>query len=323
MLAGGSFGRRSSFSSDYIAEAAEIAKASVKMKGRPIHLVWTREDDIRGGMYRPSYLHKAKVGISSEKKISLWQHQIVGQSIYGMPTGIDPLSVEGVVDMPYEIPNLHVRLHTTQLPVPVLWWRSVAHTHTAFVVETLIDEMAALAGENPLAFRIKHLPAASRQLAVLKLATEKAQWGRKLPPGVGLGVAVHESFKSFVAQVAQVKVEGNNFTVQKVWCVVDCGIAVNPDVIKAQMEGGIGFALSAIKYGEITFNKGKVNQSNFFDYQMLRINEMPEVEVHIAKSSEAPTGVGEPGVPPLAPAIANAIFAVTGKRIRKLPIKLG
>jgi isoquinoline 1-oxidoreductase subunit beta len=326
LFAGGSFGRRANTKSDYISEAAEIAKATKSNKGRPIHVIWTREDDIRGGFYRPMFLHQVSAGLDKNGKISFWEHRTVGQSIMAGTAfdrgGIDQTSVEGISDLAYDTESLQVDLHSPKSPLPVLWWRSVGHSHTAFVAETMIDELAVMAKADPVQFRLGKLSQNPRWQGVLKAVAEISQWGRKLPAGTGLGVAVHESFKTFVAQVAQVKVTGKDIRVEKVWCAVDCGTAINPDVIKAQMEGGIGFALSAALYGEITFDKGHVNQSNFHDYKNLRINEMPQVEVHIVPSNLDPTGVGEPGVPALAPAVANAIFAATGKRLRQLPFKL-
>lgn len=235
--------------------------------------------------------------------------------------GIDPVSVEGAADMPYAIPNITVELHTTQVAVPVLWWRSVGHTHTAFAVEVFLDELAAAAGRDPVEFRRALLAAHPRHLGVLNLAAEKGGWGSSLPPGRGLGVAVHKSFGSFVAQVAEVSMEDDGtFTVEKVVCAVDCGTAVNPGVIRAQMEGGIAFGLSAALGEAVTLDAGIVRQSNFHNYKPLRFNRMPAVEVHIVPSGENPTGVGEPGVPPIAPAVANAVFAASGRRFRRLPL---
>ena len=328
LIAGGSFGRRANPQSDYISEAAWIAKTS-RFSSRPIQLVWTREDDIKGGYYRPAFVHKAQIGLDKKGQPLAWHHRIVGQSIMAgssfeamMKNGVDPTSVEGVDNLPYAVPNLKVELHSPKNPVPVLWWRSVGHTHTAYVVETLIDELAHMAVKDAVAYRMELLKEHPRLRGVLELAAKKAGWGKSLPKGRALGVALAESFNSFVAQVAEVSVVDGQVKVHKVTCAVDCGVAVNPDNIKAQMEGGIGFGLSAILYGEISLDKGLVNQNNFYDYQVLRMNEMPQVEVHIVESNEAPTGVGEPGVPPIGPAVANALFKVTGKRIRKLPIKL-
>lgn len=329
LYAGGSFGRRANPQSDYILEAVSIAKA---INGRvPVKMIWTREDDMRAGYYRPLYLHSLRAGLDGAGNITGWQHRIVGQSILaGTPfeaamvkDGIDVTSVEGASTLPYAIPDMFVDLHTTKIGVPVLWWRSVGSTHTAFSTETFIDELAQAAGKDPLEFRRALLGKKPRHLAVLNLAAEKAGWGRKLPPGTGRGIAVHESFNTFVAEVADVRVmKDGAIKVERVVCAVDCGIAVNPDVIRAQMEGGIGFALSAALHGAITLNQGRVEQSNFHDYRPLRINEMPRIDVYILQSDAAPTGVGEPGVPPVAPAVANSIFAATGKRLRNLPLRL-
>lgn len=332
LLAGGSFGRRANPASDYIAEAVSVAKATRDLSA-PIHLMWTREDDIRGGYYRPMFVHAISAGLDAQGNPVAWNQRLVGQSIAAgtafegglVKDGIDMTSVEGASNLAYAIPNLHVELHSPKLGVPVLWWRSVGHTHTAFSTEIFIDELAAAAGKDPYAFRrtlIQH----PRLDGVLELAATKAGWGTPLAPKSGVrrgrGIAVHESFNSFVAEVAEVSVKPDgSFSVDRVICAVDCGIAVNPDQVRAQMEGGIGFGLSAALHSAITLKAGRVEQSNFHDYPLLRISEMPRVEVHIVPSQAAPTGVGEPGVPPLAPAVANALFAATGKRLRKLPFE--
>ena len=335
LFAGGSFGRRANPASDYVREAAMIAR---QIKGAaPVKLVWTREDDMQAGYYRPMYFHAIKAGLDASGNVVAWQHRVVGQSILaGTPfeafmvkNGIDATSVEGASTLPYAIPNLQVDLHTPKVGVPVLWWRSVGSTHTAYSTETLIDELAVAAGKDPVAFRKDLLTGHPRHLGVLELATSKAGWGTPLAPGKagekrGRGVAVHESFNTFVAQVAEVTVKGDgSFSVDRVVCAVDCGIAVNPDVIRAQMEGGIGYGLSAALHGAITLKDGVVEQTNFHQYPPLRINEMPAVEVHIVTSSQPPTGVGEPATPVVAPAVANAIAAATGKRLRVLPLTLG
>jgi len=329
LYAGGSFGRRANPHSDYVLEAVHIAKA---IGGRaPVKLQWTREDDMRAGYYRPMYYHALQAGLDAHGNLTAWTHRIVGQSIIAgtafesgmVKNGIDVTSVEGAANLPYEIPNMLVDLHTTAIGIPVQWWRSVGSSHTAFSTETFIDELAVAAGRDPVAFRRTLLSRHPRHLGVLDLAARKAGWGKPLPKGRGRGVAVHESFHTFVAQVAEVTVNPDgSFKVDRVVCAVDCGIAVNPDVIRAQMEGGIGFGLAAALHGAITLKEGRVEQSNFHDYVPLRINEMPQVEVHIVASNEKPTGVGEPGVPPIAPAVANAIAAATNKRLRKLPLRL-
>lgn len=334
LFAGGSFGRRASTQSDYVLEAAHVAKAWGG--AAPVKLVWAREDDMRAGYYRPAYLHRISAALDDKGMPVAWQQRIVGQSIasgsvfeaYMVKDGVDRLSVEGASNLPYAIPNLAVDTHITTTGVPVLWWRSVGSTHTAFSTETFLDELARAGGHDPVAYRRALLTQHPRHLAVLELAAQKASWGKPLAPGKkgekrGRGVAVHESFHSFVAQVAEVTVQADgSFKVDRVVCAVDCGIAINPDVIRAQMEGGIGFGLAAALHGEITLTQGAVDQSNFTDYPVLRIHEMPKVEVHIVASEEAPTGVGEPGVPPIAPAVANALFAATGQRLRDLPLRL-
>jgi isoquinoline 1-oxidoreductase subunit beta len=324
LLAGGSFGRRANFESDYIVEAVEVAKAV----GVPVRLMWTREDDIAGGHYRPFFLHGLEAAVDEAGAVTAWRHRLVGQSILGntpfsgmIKDGIDPLSVEGAANLPYAVPNLLVDLHSPRLPVPVLWWRSVGSSHTAFATEAFLDEVAQAAGQDPLALRRALLADHPRHRAVLELAAEKAGWGSALPTGWGRGVAVHESFHSVVAQVAEVSVAASgDLRVERVVCAVDCGIAVTPDIVRAQMEGGVAFGLSAALYGAITLKDGKAEQSNFHEYRCLRMGDMPQIEVHIVASGEPPSGVGEPGVPPVAPAVVNAIFAATGRRIRRLPI---
>ncbi|HEV7613435.1 MAG TPA: xanthine dehydrogenase family protein molybdopterin-binding subunit [Steroidobacteraceae bacterium] len=327
LYAGGSFGRRANAGSDYIVEAVSIAKA-YGADGTPIKLQWTREDDVHGGLYRPMYFHKLEAGLNAQGRLTAWRHVIVGQSIIaGTPfapalikDGIDGTSVEGAANIPYAIPNVSVELSTTTVGVPVLWWRVVGSSHTAFAVEAFIDEVAHAAGQDGLAFRRTLLEQQPRMKAVLELAAEKAGWGAPLAPGKGRGIAVAEAFKTFVAQVAEVAVDKNGqVKVERVVCAVDCGTPINPDIIAAQMEGGIGFGLGAVLYGAITLKDGRVEQDNFNGYRVLRINEMPKVEVHIMPSAEPPTGVGEPGVAPIGPAVANAIFAATGKRIHVLP----
>lgn len=332
LFAGGSFGRRASKDSDYVLEAVHIAKAT--KGGAAVKLIWTREDDTRAGYYRPLYLHTVKAGLDKHGLPVAWQHRIVGQSITqgtsfektSVKDGIDATSVEGAANLPYSIPNLQIELHTTNdfVKVPVLWWRSVGSTHTAYAIEVMMNRLALASGRDPVEFRRSLLAKHPRHLGVLNLAAEKAGWGSSLAKGKGRGIAVHESFNTFVAQVAEVTVNSDDgtFTVDRVVCAVDCGIAVNPDVIRAQMEGGIGYGLSAALHGEITLREGVVEQSNFNDYQPLRINEMPRIEVYIVPSPANPTGVGEPGVPPIAPAVANAITAATGKLIRQMPIRL-
>ena len=329
LAAGGTFGRRANPDSDYIAEVASIAKAT---GGRyPVRLIWTREDDITGGRYRPLNYHRVTAGIASDGKVA-YRQRIVGQSILAgtpfgamMKNGVDPTAVGGNAAEQYDLAHAHISWNDPKVGVPVLWWRSVENTHTAFSKEVMIDELAEAAGQDPVAFRLGLLGSHPRHVAALKLAAEKAGWDQAFPKvkGRGRGVAVHESFGSVVAQVAEVTVHDDKISVDRVVCAVDCGIAVTPDVVKAQMQSGIGYGLSAALYGKITLTDGHVDQSNFHQYQVLRINEMPRVvEVYIVPSGNPPSGVGEPGTPPIAPAVANAVRAATGIRLRSLPFDL-
>lgn len=323
---GGGFGRRANPTSDFVAEAVQVAKAA----GAPVKTVWTREDDIRGGYYRPAFVHRAKIGLDKQGLPVAWQHVLVGQSILaGTPfeammvkDGIDSTSVEGVADSPYlkAIADHRVGLHSPKTGIPVLWWRSVGHSHSAFVMESLIDELAHAAGKDPVSYRRLLLKDHPRHLGTLNLAVEKA--GKPPAPGRARGVAVHESFGSYIAQVAEVSVEKGAIRVHRVVCAVDCGIAVNPLMIEAQLQSAVAFGLSAALQSELTLKEGRVQQSNFHDYPVLRLNEMPTVEVHIVPSTEKSGGIGEPGVPPVAPAVANAVAALTGKRLRELPLRL-
>ena len=326
---GGGFGRRAVPSSDWVNEAVHVAKAAAA----PVKTVWTREDDVRGGYYRPAFLHRVRVALGDDGLPAAWDHAMVGQSIMtGTPfegsfakTGVDPSSVEGVADSPYlkAIANHRVQLHDYRAPVPVLWWRSVGHSHTAFVMESMIDELARASGVDPVAYRRRLLADQPRHLGVLNLAAEKAGWGSPPPAGRARGVAVHECFGSYVAQVAEVSLANGRIRVHRVVCAIDCGIAVNPATIEAQMESGIAFGLGAALESAITFADGRVQQSNFDDYRVLRLPAMPQVEVHIVPSRERPGGVGEPGTPPIAPAVANAVAALTGQRLRELPLRPG
>ncbi|MBL8564865.1 MAG: xanthine dehydrogenase family protein molybdopterin-binding subunit [Hyphomicrobiaceae bacterium] len=325
LLAGGSFGRRATPSADIASEAAQAAKAFGKK--RPLKILWTREDDITGGRYRPLYVHKIKGAVDGTGSIVGWSETIAGQSIVAgtpmaamMKDGIDPTMVEGAEDLPYAIPHLKVDVHTVDVGVPVLWWRSVGHSATGFSTETFIDELLALAGKDPVQGRLDLLAEHPRHRAVLQEVARMAGWGDKVPEGRARGVAVHKSFNTYVAQIAEISVGSENAPrVHKVWCAVDCGLAVNPDIVRAQMEGGIGFGLGAALYSAITLDKGRVQQTNFDAFRGLRINEMPQIEVSVIRSAEAPSGVGEPGVPPIGPAVANAWAKLTGKRVRQLP----
>ena len=298
------------------------------MPGTPVKLIWTREDDIKGGRYRPMYYHSMKAGLDAQGNVVAWTHRIVGQSIMkgtafeGQPGSLDATSVEGASNLPYAVANIDVDVHSPAFPVPVLWWRSVGSTHNAYATEVFTDMVAKAAGKDPLAWRMAMLGKHPRHTAVLDLAAQKSGWGSDLGPNRARGLAVAESFGSFVAQVAEISRDAQgNIKVDRIVCAVDCGMAINPDMIRAQMEGGIGYGLGAVLKGEITLKDGIVEQGNFDGYDVLRINEMPKIEVHIVPSDVAPTGVGEPGVPPAGPAVANAIFALTGKAPTILPIK--
>lgn len=330
LMAGGSFGRRAQGSSHLAIEAAEIAKAA----GRDgaFKLVWTREDDVKGGYYRPITVHKLRAGISDDGKIATWENVLANQSIMsGTPLammikgGLDSSSFEGSNELPYQFGARRIGWAQLESPVSVLWWRSVGHTHTAYAVETFLDEVLEEMGKDPIAGRLELLPPdATRERGVIEKVAEMSGWTGRARDGKGYGMAYTKSFNTYVAEVVEVEDRGGKPHVTKVWCAVDCGIAVNPDVIRAQMEGGIGYALSAILHSQITLAPGgEVQQSNFHDYPMLRISEMPEVEVAIIQSDADPTGVGEPGVPPLGPALANAWRALTGQKQHQLPFLTG
>ena len=323
-LLGGGFGRRAVLDCHFVREAVQVSKAIMK----PVKVVWTREDDIRGGYYRPAAHHVVSGGIDATGKPAFWQQQIVCQSfVVGTPLesmmvkdGVDGTAVEGVAELAYDVPNMNVNWNRAPNGVPTLWWRSVGHSGNAFVTESFIDELAHLAGKDPYQYRVSLLAHHPRHLGVLKMAAEKAGWGKPLPAGRARGIAVHESFGSFVAHVAEVSIpKPGSVKVHRITAVIDCGPVVNPETIKAQLEGGAVFGLTAAMYGEISFEKGRVKQGNFYDYKLLRMNEMPQVDVFIIPSTEKMGGVGEPCVPPVAPAVANALFKLTGKRIRKLP----
>jgi isoquinoline 1-oxidoreductase beta subunit len=315
LYAGGSFGRRANPLADYTMETAAIAKAA--NTNAPVKLVWTREEDTRGGFYRPMYYHTMKAGLDAEGKIVAWQHRIVGQPIMA-GTGIDQSSVEGASNVPYDIPNILVDLHSTKVGVPVQWWRSVGSTHTAFAVECFLDDIARAVKKDPVQLRRELLAKHPRHLGVLDLAVEKAGWAQ---PAAGKlrGIAVHESFSSFVAEIVEATKTPSGYKLERIVCAVDCGLAVNPNIVATQMESGIGYGLSAAINGAITLRNGQVEQANFNDYPVLRMNQMPKVEVHIVPSSAPPTGVGEPGTPPIAPALVNAINS-GGASLHSLPL---
>ena len=323
LYAGGSFGRRANPHSDYLVEAVAIAKAAGVSE--PVKMVWTREVDMRAGFYRPMYVHTLKAGLDQDGKLVAWQHRIVGQSIlagtaFGGP-GLDTSSVEGASTLPYDIPNLSVELHTTKLAVPIQWWRSVGSTHTAFSTECFLDEIARATKQDPYAMRRallsdKH----TRHKAVLELVANKSGWTQPRGKDEVWGLALHESFNTVVGQVAQLRRTANGFKLEKVICAVDCGLAVNPNIVAMQMESGIGYGLAAALSGAITLKDGRIEQGNFDDYSVLRMNQMPAIDVHILPSTNKPTGVGEPGTPVIAPALANALAAANGNSIRTLPL---
>ncbi len=328
---GGGFGRRAE--TDFVVEACEVSRAMQA----PVKVIWSREDDIRHDQYRPAARHVLRAGIDASGAPVAWSHRVVSPSIVAkfmpswLPTfathlagplkgGVDASAIEGALDLPYAPPDFELSYSQADLGVPVGFWRSVANSHTAFAVQCFVDELAALAGKDPVAYRRELLARSPRDLAVLNLAAERAGWGTPAAADRFRGVAVHESFGSFVAQVAEISIDAGAVRVHRVVCAVDCGQVINPDTVAAQMEGGIVFGLTAALRGRITLAKGRVTQSNFHDYKLLTMREMPLIEVFIVPSTMEPGGVGEPGTPPIAPAVANAVFAATGKRVRNLPI---
>ncbi len=318
---GGGFGRRGEV--DYVTDAVEVSKAV----GAPVKVVWSREDDIQHDFYRPTTYNVFRAALDPQGTPVAWFHRIVSAGLMMQrgakpPDGVDRTAVEGAANLPYAIPNLQVEYHHKDLGIPVGFWRSVGASQNAFITESFVDELAHAAGKDPFEYRRALLGKAPRHKGALERAADRAGWGAPLPPGRHRGIAVAFSYGSYAAQVAEVSVDRDGgVRVHRVVCAIDCGLPVNPDQIRAQMEGGIVWGLTAALRGAITIAQGRVQQSNFHDYPMLRIDEMPVVEVHIVPSQEAPGGVGEPGVPPIAPAVCNAIFAATGTRIRRLPIR--
>jgi isoquinoline 1-oxidoreductase beta subunit len=328
-FAGGGFGRRAVIDAHIPREAATIAK---RFRGTPIKLIWTREDDVRGGYYRPMHAHRVEVGIGRDGMPAAWRHVIVGQSLVaGTPfaamlikNGVDATTVEGAADTSYEISNFQVTAHNPTVNVPVLWWRSVGHTHTAFVLETLIDELATRAKIDPIAYRRKLLkPDAKKLRAVLDLLDEKSSWRTSLAKGHAAGISCHESFDTAVACAADVSIENKRPKIHRVTVAVHCGLAVNPLTVESQFQAGVGFGVTQLMAGgAITLKDGRVEQRNFDGYTPPYIVDAPTtVDVHIVPSTEAPTGCGEPPVPVISPAVVNALAKLTGKRYRSLPLQ--
>jgi isoquinoline 1-oxidoreductase beta subunit len=327
-FAGGGFGRRAVIDSHVPREAAVIAK---RFRGTPIKLIWTREDDVRGGYYRPMHTHRVEIGIGTDGLPAVWRHVIVGQSLVaGTPfaammirNGVDHSTVEGAADTSYNITNFHLSAHNPTVNVPVLWWRSVGNTHTAFVMETLIDELATRAKMDPIAYRQKLLKTDAKKLrSVLELLAEKATWRSNLPKGRAVGVACHECFDTAVACAVEVSVENKRPKIHRVTVAVNCGLAVNPLTVESQFQAGLGFGVTQLMAkGAITFKDGRVEQRNFDGYTPPYIIDTPiTVDVHIVPSTDAPTGCGEPPVPVISPAVVNALAKLTGKRYRSLPL---
>jgi len=321
---GGGFGRRASAYSDFVIEAAHVAKG----KTFPVKTFWTREDDMRGGQYRPMTVHRSRLALDKSGNPVAWHNRVVSQPLDGMiwlgfkPEGFDSSQVEGLATQPYGKPSLTLEAHLVESPVVCLWWRSVGHTHTTFVKETLFDEAAHSVGVDPLAYRLSLLQEHPRYIALLEKVREMSGWGRELPENTGLGVAIEKSFGTIVAEVAQVKVTGGDIRVEKVWCAADCGFAVNPLGVIEQMESAIIYGLSAALFGEITIKDGRAEQDNFHNHPIVRMDDAPEIEVEIINSGAAMGGVGEPGTPPVFAAVGNAIFVATGKRLRSMPFRI-
>lgn len=329
---GGGFGRRAE--TDYVAEAAELAS----MVEGAVKVMWSREDDMQHDFYRPASHHEFMALLDDDGMPLAWRHDMASQSIMErlMPgwlpnfvrnltvtrDGVDPTAVEGASNQPYHVPNFRMAAATVDLPIPVGFWRSVGHTHTGFVVESFIDELAHIAGKDPYQYRRDLLGEHPRHLAVLDAVATAASWDSPVPEGRARGIAVVESFGSYVAEVAEISLEDGRPRVHKVWCAVDCGVIVNPAIVQAQMESGIIYGLTAALYGRISIEGGRAVQSNFNDYEMVRMGEAPEIEVLLVPSGDEPGGVGEPGVPPIAPAVTNALFALIGRRVRELPVQL-
>jgi len=324
---GGGFGRRASTNSDFMVEAAQVANGV----GKPVKMVWTREDDMRAGHYRPYSINRVRGGVDADGRPVALHHVVTGQSLFELSPlkpmitklGYDPSQVEGSMDIPYALPNHRVETHVTMEPVPTQFWRSVGHSGNGFISNCAIDELAELAGKDVYAFRRDLLAGKPRHLAVLDKVATEAGWGKPLPAGHFHGIALHESFGSLVAQVVEASVpDGKTVKVHRVTAAVDCGFAINPDQVVAQIQGSVIYGLSAALYGEITVDQGRIQQGNFDDYPLLRLENSPPIDVHIVENGGPLGGIGEPGLPPLAPALAGAIFAATGQRIRRLPLSV-
>jgi isoquinoline 1-oxidoreductase beta subunit len=321
-LLGGGFGRR--LETDFIGQALKVGK----QVGTPVKVTWTREEDVQHDMYRPYYYDVISAGLDANGKPVAWQHRIVGSSVMArfappaFKNGLDPDAVEVAADLPYDLPNQFIDyVRQEPMDVPTAFWRGVGPTRGTFVVESFMDELAAQAKVDPVKYRHDLLGKTPRAQNVLDVAARESGWGNTPPKGQGRGVSVMHAFGSFFGMVVDVSVNGEGeVAVNRVVCAVDCGMVVNPNTIEAQIQGGIIFGITAALYSEITIKDGRVEQSNFTDYRMLRIDQTPPIEVHIVKSSEAPGGIGEPGTAALAPALTNAIFAATGKRLRQLPV---
>jgi isoquinoline 1-oxidoreductase subunit beta len=326
---GGSFGRRATFSADWICELAELLRAQAAAGDTwAVKLMWTREDDITGGYYRPMSLHRLRAGLDAQGRLLAIEQTIVAQSFSpsmgkpGVPARPDPFVTEGQLAEGYAVPHVRTRWVKPDVGVPVHTYRALGYNHTTFSKEVMMDELARAAGQDALAFRLAHLGAHPRHAAALRLAAERAGWSQALPPGRALGLAVQEAYKTVVAQVAQVRIDQGQIVVERVVCAVDCGVVINPGTLRAQMEGGIAFGLSAVLHNELTLEGGRVQQSNFHDAAVLRLHEMPAIEVISIASDAAPTGIGEPGSVPILAAVANAVARLTGKPVRSLPIRL-
>ena len=319
---GGGFGRR--FETDFVREAVELSKRA----GRPVQVIWNRPDDIRHDFYRPAAHNELAATLGDDGLPTAWVHRIAGPSIWSrvapgmVKDGIDPAAVEGAADHPYQVPNISVSYAQVDPGIPVGFWRSVGHSHNAWIVEAFVDELARKAGMDPVEYRRRLIAPDSRHLGVLERVAEMADWGGEVPEGRARGVALAKSFGSYCAQVAEVSIENGAPRVHRVWCAIDCGIAVNPAGVERQVHSSIAYGLSAALGGRVTIKNGRVQEQNFNDYPAVRMNQMPAVEVGIVDSGQPPGGVGEPGLPPLAPAVTNALAVLTGEPIRSLPIEL-